>query len=206
VHRTAERFGRIDGLINSAAITGPGGRLHEQNFAEFAEAVEINFLAPAYLCHQVIPHLLKSQGTVINLSGGGATAARPFFSAYGTAKCAIVRLTETLALEYPELRFYGISPGVLNTAMMKDIARLGEKVGAEVETAKRCMEKGGEDPGRAAQLARWLFENRPAHLSGRLISAIWDDYRNAPAYPPKLGWWTLRRVDEVCRKNLKETE
>ena len=203
--KTIETYGQLDLVINNAAITGPGGKLDEVDFTELEHTVCVDLLSPLFLCARAIPHLLRTNGVVINLAGGGATGPRPNFTAYAISKVALVRATENLALEYPELRFYGVSPGLLNTNMMKDVLALGaDKVGLEVDQALRCQNEGGEDPRKAAELALWLFENRPTHLSGKLISAIWDDYRNAPAHPEKAGWWTLRRVDDVCRKNLSE--
>jgi 3-oxoacyl-[acyl-carrier protein] reductase len=203
--QTVRAFGRIDTLVNNAAITGPGGKLHELDFDEFEKAVRTDLLAPIYLCQKVIPSLLETKGTVINLSGGGATGPRPYFTAYAASKCALVRVTETLALEYPELRFFAISPGILNTGMMLDVMALGaEKVGKEFEAARHCTEGGGEDPRKAADLAVWLAKHRPEKLNGKLISAIWDNYQNPPAYPSKVGWWTLRRVDEMCYKSISE--
>ena len=205
VSRTIETFGGIDCVINNAAVTGPGGRLHEIDFEEFEAAINIDFLAPAYLCHLVLKHFeVRGRGVIVNLSGGGATAPRPYFAAYATAKSAVVRLTETLAKEYPALRCYAISPGFLKTPMVEGVLKLDPaKVGKEYDEAKRRVEQGGEDPRRAAELALWLFQEQPAHLNGRLISAIWDDYKNAPANLEETGWWTLRRVDEVCLNKLK---
>lgn len=204
VQETIGRFGTIDNVINNAAITGPAGPLHEADIDEFANALDVNLLAPIYLIQQVVPVFLKKKrGVVLNLAGGGANAPRPFFSAYAVSKCAVVRLTENLAHEYPELRFYAVSPGALATPMMQGLAELDPtKVGREQVEAAERMKKGGEDPAKAAALALWLCQERPTHLNGCVISAIWDDYREAPERPAKLGWWRLRRVDEVCKKNL----
>lgn len=205
VEHTLCRFGKIDLLINNAAVNGPAGKLHDIAFEEFEDAVRINLLSPIYLTQEVIKHFIHARsGVVINLSGGGAGYGRPHFGAYAISKCALVRMTECLAGEYPALRFYAISPGGLKTPMMEKIYSYGpEKIGKEHEAAKRILEGGGEDPKKAADLALWLFENRPAMLSGQLISAVWDDYKNAPEHPDKIGWWRLRRIDELCRKNLK---
>jgi len=208
VEKTFDHFGTVDLLINNAAITGPAGKLHEIAFKDFQKAIETNLLAPVNLTHWVLRRweaAKKKSGVVINLSGGGATYARPNFSSYAVSKCAMVRMTETLAEEYPDLRFYAISPGALQTPMVEAVLKMDPaKVGREYEEAKRRFEQGGEDPQKAANLAQWLFENRPETLSGKLISAIWDDYQQAPDYPKQVGWWTLRRVDEVCLKHLKD--
>ena len=52
------------------------------------------------MCRAVLPGMReRGYGKIVNLSGGGATAPRPNFSAYAAAKVAVVRFTETLAQE-----------------------------------------------------------------------------------------------------------
>jgi len=198
-------FGRIDALINNAAITGPVGKFHELNFDEVAHCLDVNLMAPAFLCQLLIPHFQKhSGGVIINLSGGGATFPRPSFATYGVSKCAIVRLTETLAAEYPGLRFFAVSPGTLKTPMVESFMNLDPaRVGSEYTDMQKKMATGGDDPQKAADLAMWLVENQPEWLNGKLISAIWDNYKQPVDKPGNTGWWTLRRVDEVVEKNLR---
>ncbi|MCX6103421.1 MAG: SDR family NAD(P)-dependent oxidoreductase [Proteobacteria bacterium] len=205
IKETLKRFGKIDHLINNAAIIGPCGKLHELNFKELEETIQINFTAPLFLIQQILPHFLKqNSGVVINLSGGGATAPRPHFGAYGATKCALVRFTESLALEYPQFLFYSVAPGALKTPMMEGISKLSvAKIGKEQEEAANRIQHGGDDPNKAAELIRWLCETKPISLNGKLISAKWDDYRNPPQHVETIPFWTLRRVDSTLLKNLK---
>ena len=93
----------VDILINNAALQEPIGALETNNPKVLLNTVSVNFIAPVLLCRAMIPDMkLRSLGRIINISGGGATEARPFFSAYGSTKAAIVRLTETLAQELCE--------------------------------------------------------------------------------------------------------
>lgn len=206
VEKTLQKWGRIDHLVNNAAITGPCGKLEELDFEGIEETLQINFLSPIYLIQQLIPVFLKQQsGTVINLSGGGATAPRPHFGAYGASKCALVRFTESLALEYPMLNFYSVAPGALKTPMMEGISKIpAEKIGKEQEEAIQRMKNGGDNPEKAAELIGWLCKNKPKALSGKLISAKWDDYKLPQIENSTVPYWTLRRVDEALIKTLKE--
>ncbi len=208
MNQTLDRLGKIDHLINNAAITGPCGKLEKLDFQEFEETIQINFLAPVFLIKIILPLFLKqNSGTVINLSGGGATAPRPHFGAYGASKCALVRFTESLALEYPKLHFYSVAPGAMKTPMMEGISKIStDKIGKEQEEALHRMKHGGDDPRKAAKLIHWLCETEPKELNGKLISAKWDNYLNPPVNHPALPFWTLRRVDEALVKNLKEIE
>jgi NAD(P)-dependent dehydrogenase (short-subunit alcohol dehydrogenase family) len=96
---------------------------------------------------------MKSQGggAIINLSGG-ASSARPFFSAYAAAKAELVRLTETIAAE---ARCYGIrasaiAPGAMNTEMHDAVLRVGRALAGETKYRKALgqTESGGSPPPR----------------------------------------------------------
>lgn len=205
IQNTLKNLRKIDNLVNNAAITGPCGKLEELDFSDFEETVQINFLAPVFLMKSLLPHFTeRKSGAVVNLSGGGATAPRPHFGAYGASKCALVRFTESLALEYPFLHFYSVAPGALKTPMMEGISKIpAEKIGKEKEEALQRMKFGGDDPQKAAQLIKWLCEERPDSLKGKLISAKWDDYLNPPSKTTDLPFWTLRRVDAALVPDLK---
>lgn len=198
VKTTLDRFQRIHCLVNNAAIQGPGGLFHTMKWEEIERTLEIDLLAPARLLHQVLSIFEKqNSGTIINLSGGGATTARPRFAPYAISKCALVRLTETLAVEYPALRFYSIAPGTMKTQMTESILDLGADVaGSEYSPLKEKLDAGGDGTERAAKLIGWLAETRPQNLSGKLVSAIWDNYE-APADSELSELWTLRRVDRA---------
>jgi NAD(P)-dependent dehydrogenase (short-subunit alcohol dehydrogenase family) len=190
-------LGTPEALINNAALPGPGGKLHEADYSEYETTLRVNLSAPAFLSHLLLRRWEKTgaNGVIINLSGGGATRARPGFSAYAITKTALVRLTETLAAEYPRHRFYAIAPGALMTPMIEaiwrmDPARLDPGDWAE---AKRREAEGGESPKRAAELTLWLLHERPAHLSGKLIHVA-DDYR-AHRDSDRKDLWTLRRIE-----------
>lgn len=208
IQETINRWGRVDNLINNAAITGPCGKLEELKFDEIEKTFQINFLSPIFLTQLVLPYFLKQKsGAVINLSGGGATAPRPHFGTYGASKCALVRFTESLAMEYPELSFFSVAPGAMRTPMMEEISKIPQdKIGKEKEEALRRMKEGGDDPQKAAELIYWLCDNRPKELNGKLISAKWDSYLSPSRMGSKIPFWTLRRVDEALVKTLKESE
>ena len=69
---------------------------------------------------------------------------------------------------------------------------------AEIQAWKEAWRRVIDD-----KLIEWLIEKRPKALRGKLISAIWDDYESEQTVSKDVGWWTLRRVDEVCQKKLK---
>ncbi len=193
------KWDHLDALINNAAITGPIGRVWENDWQEWQRTLQINLLAPVALCRLAIPWMRRG-GAIVNLSGGGATGPRPNFTAYGTAKAALVRFTETLAQETAPLgiRVNAIAPGAMNTEMLEAVLRAGaEQAGPEYERAAAQKQKGGQPPDRAAALAWFLVSKESEGITGRLISAVWDPWEKLTKHADELGpsdIYTLRRI------------
>jgi len=199
---TLEEFGAIDILVNCAGIYGPIGLSTDVDIGEWWETVEIN-LRGTYLCTRLAVQAMIQQGTggkIINLAGGGAASAFPRFSAYAVSKAAVVRLTETLAEETKE---YGIdmnviAPGGVNTRLLDQVMEAGEAAGkAHMERSLRQKREGGVPPERAAELAVFLASSQSDGLSGKFLSAVWDDWRSLPGRIPEVmssDVYTLRRV------------
>jgi 3-oxoacyl-[acyl-carrier protein] reductase len=140
-------------------------------------------------------------GKIINLSGGGATTPRPFFSAYAVAKTGLVRFTEIIAKEVKEFKIEvnSIAPGILHTDMMQGIFHAGEKMAGQKEysQAQKVMQGEGNDPRTAAELCVFLVSPSSDGITGRLISAIWDPWEDLPLHLDDLrnsDIYTLRRI------------
>ena len=197
-----EKFGRIDVLVNAAGVYGPIGAFVNIDLDRWTAAIETNLMGTVFTTHAVLPHMLaRCKGVIINFSGGGAVQPLPRFSAYGTSKAAVVRLTETLAEEVKEtgVRINAIAPGAVNTRLLDEVLAAGESAGtAFYAKALEQKEKGGTPPERAAELAVFLASPLGQGVTGRLISAVWDDWKSLPARAGELGrsaLFTLRRID-----------
>ncbi len=194
--RAREVLPGLTALVNNAGVYGPMGRFEECDWLEWVEALSINLLGTALMCRAVLP-LFRSQryGKIINLSGGGATAPLPRFSAYAASKAAVVRLTETLAWETRDDRIdvNAIAPGALNTRLLDEVIAAGpEKVGREFhERSLKQRDQGGTSPDRGADLAVFLAAAASDGITGRLLSAVWDDW-------PRLG----ERRDELAGSDV----
>jgi NAD(P)-dependent dehydrogenase (short-subunit alcohol dehydrogenase family) len=194
-------FGAFDVLVNNAAIQGPIGALESVDWDAWRAVFQVDLFAAAQLCRLLIPHMRKrGRGKIINLSGGGATGPRADLSAYAAAKTALVRLSETLA---EELRGSGIdvnsvAPGAMNTRMLDELIAAGP-AGAprEYTQALERAKAGGNPPARAAELVVWLASPESDGITGRIISAVWDDWRSLGERRAELAntdVFTLRRI------------
>lgn len=198
----ASHLGPVEILVNNAGVYGPKGPSETISFTEWARAIEINLYGTFLPCQSAI-RLMKGlgRGKIINLSGGGATAPLPRFSAYAASKAAVVRLTETLA---EELRAFSIdvnaiAPGALNTRLLGEVLSAGsDAVGKEFyEKSVKQRDSGGVPLEKAASLSVYLASKISDGITGKLISAQWDPWQNLHEVREQLGKndvYTLRRI------------
>jgi len=201
IGRCVADFEHIDILINNAGIQGPIGPLDEVDWDVWRSVLQINFFAAARLCQLLIPGMRsRGGGKIINLSGGGATGPRPDFSAYASAKAALVRLSETLAEELRDSNIYVncVAPGAMNTRMLDELLAAGpSRAHREYERALAQAQSGGTPLGKAAALAVFLASSASDGITGRLLSALWDDWASLPDRREQLAKsdiYTLRRI------------
>jgi 3-oxoacyl-[acyl-carrier protein] reductase len=197
----------VEIIVNNAAIQGPIGPFTAADFAAWRGVFQVNFFAAAQICQGLIEPMRRlHRGKIINLSGGGATSPRPDLSAYGVSKCALVRFSETLS---QELSGSGIdvncmAPGAMNTDMLREVINAGPAGAArEYEKALQQAQGGGASMDKAADLAVFLASPASDGISGRIISAVWDDWQNLPAHREELTGgdvYTLRRITPEDRK------
>ena len=196
------RVSHLNVLINNAAIQGPIGPLWENDWSAWLSTLQVNLLSPVALCKDVAPLMVESgDGSIINLSGGGATGPRANFTAYATAKCGLVRFSETLA---EELRPHGvrvncIAPGAMNTAMLAEVVNRGTDAAGPKEYAQavKAQREGGASMQRVAELCVFLASDAARGITGKLINAVWDPWALFPEHFDELNKtdiYTLRRI------------
>lgn len=202
VSDTLTKLGGCHILVNNAGIYGPKGGIEEVDWAEWIKTIEINVYGSILMCRAVLPHFkAQGYGKIIQLSGGGATNPMPRVSAYAVSKAAIVRFAETLAEEVrgTGIDVNAIAPGALNTRMLDEILEAGpEKVGKVFyEHSLKQKETGGSPLGAGAELALFLASAASDGITGKLISAVWDDWEHWPEHMDELSSsdvYTLRRI------------
>jgi NAD(P)-dependent dehydrogenase (short-subunit alcohol dehydrogenase family) len=204
--RVINEIGAPDVLVNNAGTTGAVGPTWELGPHDYEEALRTNLFLAIEMCHLFVPAMIKKGfGKIINISGGGATGPREHFAPYALTKTALVRYTETLAAELrgldPKVAIDAncIAPGAMKTRMTEEIlrrdpAQVGEK---ERAALSRQLQDGGVSPEVAANLCVFLASEAADGISGRLISAVWDDWQALPQRKDALAQsdiYTLRRV------------
>lgn len=192
------RFGRIDVLVNNAGVYGPIGPLWKNDLALWKDTIATNLFGAVHCARAVIPHMIPShRGRIINVAGGGE-GAFPRFSAYACSKSAIVRLTETLAEELKEynIQVNAIAPGPVNTRLLDQVLAAREEAGIYYDKALQQKDSGGVPPQQAAKLAAYLASDDSSRLTGRLLSAVWDDWKSLDTgRVANTSLYQVRRID-----------
>jgi 3-oxoacyl-[acyl-carrier protein] reductase len=199
----ARQWPQVDAVICAAAIQGAIGPAMQVDAQKWSETIRVD-LDGTYFVIRAFWDLLRQsprRAKVICFSGGGATKARANFSAYAAAKTGVVRLVETLAAEWSGLPvdINAVAPGAINTAMTRETASLGPEFSgrAEYAAAQRQLAEGGQSIGKAFGLVEFLLSESSDGLTGRLISAQWDDWAGLPAHAARLAdseIYQLRRI------------
>jgi NAD(P)-dependent dehydrogenase (short-subunit alcohol dehydrogenase family) len=192
------RFPGLSIHVNNAGVYGPMGAIDED---EWVRAVEINLFGSVLVARELISQLRAvGGGKIIQLSGGGATQPLEGLSSYGASKSAIVRFMETLALELADdhVDVNAIAPGAMNTRMLDELLAAGPEAVGEAFYAKAIQQRdsGGTPPAKGGELAVWLGSAASNGVTGKLLSAVWDPYREFDAHREDLATdiYTLRRI------------
>lgn len=202
VTATVATYGALDILVNCAGRYGPFGPIHRVDPRAWAANIRTNLIGTFNAIWAAVPAMIEGGrgGSIINISGGGSSKGRPTFSAYASSKTGVVRLTETVAEELRpyDIAVYVIAPGGVYTGMIEELLRSAPTLArGDVAEAERIKATGGTSPERIGELAAFLASGDGWSLTGRFISAAWDDWE-AIARANEAGglseFYTLRRL------------
>ena len=200
----AKKHGRMDVLVCCAGIYGPIGPLEENEPLAWKQAIDINLCGTVFCARAAAPYMKKQGfGRIVALAGGGVGGpnVKPNLSAYTTSKFAVCGFVEAFSSELAgsNVTINAISPGAVNTRLLKQVLLAGEKAGKNfLEASKKQEETGGTPPQLAAKMALFLASEQAGHISGRMISAVWEKPEELSALGSRSkSLYTLRRIDDV---------
>ncbi|CAJ0927729.1 unnamed protein product, partial [Mesorhabditis belari] len=153
VQRTIEKFGQIDTLINAAGIL-VNGTVLDCPMEEYDRQMLVNVRSLISVTRVALPEIIKTKGTIVNVSSVAGTNAFPGVTYYCISKAAVDQFTKCLALEMASngVRVNAVNPGVIVT----DIHR---RAGQDEETYRKFLEHSAEThalgrPGTVDEVSR----------------------------------------------------
>ena len=192
VNQVIEQHGRIDAWFNNAGRSSRG-LAHQTSTEEFENLLQLNFLGLARCSQATIPHLLQSQGHLVNIGSLAAKTASPYLGGYAVSKFPVAAYSQQLRMEHPasELHVLLVAPGPIQR--QDDRPRYQEQAAGLPESAGK--------PGGGVKLKGIC----PHHLSRKILKAC--ERRQAelvvPAYARLLfaiGQLTPRLADWITKK------
>ena len=172
--RAMETFGRIDGLVNNAALYGGlrGGRFNLIAEADWDAAMAVNVKGIWNCCKAAVPAMRQSGGgSIVNIASLAATYGMPFALHYTTSKAAVIGLTRGLARELgrDSIRVNAVAPSAVLTEGTAEF--LGDKMdrGLEVIRTGQSIQRTLE-PSDLVGTISWLLGDGSQFVTGQTIA------------------------------------
>lgn len=169
---TVDEFGNIDCLVNSAGIL-LRGNADETSDDDWRDTMAINLDVPFYLSRAALPHLLQSEGSIINVASYWGIKPGDRTVAYSTSKSALIQMTRAMAIDHAGdgLRINAICPGGVDTPMLASGAKEEDK---DVDAFLAEVAAGSPNgriasPEDIASLVLFLASDAATHITGTAI-------------------------------------
>ena len=181
VAAVARRLGPIDLLINNAGVYQAPGSVWEADPDAWWRELEVNLRGPFLCSRAVLPGMVaRRRGRIINVASDAGLHPRAQASAYAVSKAALIRFSESTALEAKPygVQVFAITPGTVRTSLVESILAsdaMREKAPSvqeafrELAAAERLA-----PPERGVELVLALASGRADALTGRYLT-IRDD-------------------------------
>ena len=169
-----ERFGRVDALVNCAALTDRGS-LAEADLRLWERLFAVNARAPFFLMQRLVRHLTArgAPGSIVNVLSIHARGGGPELAVYAGSKAALAGLTKNAAHahRFDRIRANGIILGWVDTPAERHMqaVTLGKGEGWLAEAAETMPFKRMLTPDDVARLALFLLSDASEPMSGALI-------------------------------------
>ncbi len=117
--KIAAKYGEINILVNNAAIIIPENDIQDVNSADAKRIFDINYFGYFYMLKHAVQYM-PDKSSIVNMASNAGVQAFPGYSAYNSAKGAIILLTRTVALELADrgIRVNSICPASIDTPMV----------------------------------------------------------------------------------------
>lgn len=171
VDNTLNKFKRIDSLVNSAGILRTG-HVIDSDISMYDELFNVNVRCLVRLTREALPHIIKSKGTVVNVSSINGPCPFAGVTYYCMSKSAVDQFTKCLALEMAphNVRVNAVNPGVTITNLHTRAGHDDKAYAAFLEKSKTTHALGR--PGEAKEVAEAIFflaSEKSSFTTGQLL-------------------------------------
>ena len=168
VKATADRFGRIDVVVNNAAtaLSQPLGQLTPQ---AFDKVFDVDLKGPVFLVQEALPWLEKSENaSVVNVISAGAFLFSTFNSMYAASKAALMSFTRAMGADFAPrgIRVNALAPGTVDTDMVRNMPPE-----AQDAMSKACFMRRAAHPDEMVGPALFLASDAASYVTGQVLIA-----------------------------------
>lgn len=164
---TLEAAGRIDILINNAAVVGPNAALIDYPLGAWKQVIDIDVNGTFHCCRAVVPGMIgQNYGRIVNLASVAGKEGNPNAAAYSSAKAAVIAMTKSLGKELAshDIAVNCVTPAVARTP------------GAMEQSPEHIRYMLGKIPrgrflelGEAAAMIAWLASQENSFTTGAVF-------------------------------------
>lgn len=166
LNRVAERFGRIDGLVNNAGVFSVNN-IVDSTTAEWEKCFRVNTLAVSYGIKYASSHM-NPGSTIVNVASVAAIMSTPGYAAYSASKSAVCSLTQAAALELSQqgIRVNALCPGSVDTPMLRSQPNVDEEIAMNIAASpiRRIIQ-----PEEVAALIHFLSAPDCGAVNGAIV-------------------------------------
>ncbi|MFB9267659.1 SDR family oxidoreductase [Bradyrhizobium erythrophlei] len=184
------RFGRIDVLVNNAALGPTMAATVDTDIASFRRTLSVNLRGPVVLAREAARRMLRRGGVIVNVASLAGVLGNPKRNAYAASKAGLISATRLLAYEWAKhgIRVVAVAPGYIRTPMVAELERSG-RVNLEFVRRRVPLGRMGH-PDEIAAVVRFLASPAAGYVTGTVLAVDggWQSF-NQPgdAYPPIVG-------------------
>jgi NAD(P)-dependent dehydrogenase (short-subunit alcohol dehydrogenase family) len=171
VETALDAWGRLDGLANIAGMLRTV-RTHECDLATWKRIIDVNLTGTFLMCRAALPHLIVTDGAIVNAASTSSFFGHPWMGAYAASKGAIAAFTQTLAVEYCKegVRVNAIAPGSVHSGITHNVEFPPDLSKEEGKLVRRIMSPTGfGDPEDVASVVAMLLSDDAKHITGECI-------------------------------------
>jgi len=165
VSEAVKRFGKLDGLCNSAGILRFDDTL-KLSLKDWSRILDVNLTGTFLFCREALPHLLETKGAIVNVASTAGLKAQPWSAAYCASKGGVIALTHNLAIDFGRkgVRTNAVCPSGIDTPINQ---QFHFPEGADQSLLERILPfNGSRPPAVVAEAIAFLLSNDSSYING----------------------------------------